>query len=64
MAGSSHNREWSRIIAAVAVRLHVSPNEVRDMQWTDFREVLRLMGAKVPQTPQEIQAEIKRMIDG
>lgn len=34
------------------------------MLWVDFREVLRAMGAKVRKTPQELQAEIERLIRG
>lgn len=56
--------EWPRLIATVAVRLGISPNEVRAMLWVDFREVLRAMGAKVRKTPQELQAEIERLIRG
>jgi hypothetical protein len=52
------------LIATVAVRLHVSPNDVRSMLWVDFREVLRTMGAKVKKTPQELHAEIERLIRG
>ena len=40
------------------------PNDVRSMLWVDFREVLRTMGAKVKKTPQELHAEIERLIRG
>lgn len=64
MPGGGAESEWPRLIATVAVRLHVSPNEVRSMLWVDFREVLRTMGAKVKKTPQELHAEIERLIRG
>lgn len=64
MSGGGAETEWPRLIATVAVRLGISPNEVRWMLWVDFREVLRTMGAKVKKTPQELQAEIERMIRG
>jgi hypothetical protein len=52
------------LIATVAVRLGISTNDVRSMFWVDFRETLRALGAKVRKTPQELQAEIERMIRG
>lgn len=64
MPGGGAQSEWPRLIATVAVRLGISPNEVRTMLWVDFREVLRAMGAKVKKTPQELQAEIERLIRG
>lgn len=64
MPGGGAQSEWPRLIATVAVRLGISPNEVRAMLWVDFREVLRAMGAKVRKTPQELQAEIERLIRG
>ena len=64
MPGGGAQSEWPRLIATVAVRLGISPNDVRAMLWVDFREVLRAMGAKVRKTPQELQAEIERLIRG
>lgn len=64
MPGRSPQSEWPRIVAAVAVRLQVSPNEVRSMYWVDFREVLKLFGVKVKKTPAELEAEIMRLLNG
>ena len=41
--------------------MNVSPNEVRSMLWVDFREVLKLYGVKVKQTPTEIEEQIQRI---
>ena len=64
MPGGGAETEWPRLIATVAVRLGISTNDVRSMFWVDFRETLRALGAKVRKTPQELQAEIERMIRG
>ena len=64
MASTSPRNEWPRVVAAVAVRLQVSPNEVRSMYWVDFREVLKLFGVKVKKTPAELEAEIMRLLNG
>lgn len=64
MQGRSATSEWPRVVAAVAVRLQVSPNEVRSMYWVDFREVLKLYGVKVKKTPAELEAEIMRLLNG
>ena len=64
MQGRSARSEWPRVVAAVAVRLQVSPNEVRSMYWVDFREVLKLYGVKVKKTPAELEAEIMRLLHG
>jgi hypothetical protein len=61
MPEKSSGREWAPIVAAVAVRMNVSPNEVRAMLWVDFREVLKLYGVKVKQTPTEIEEQIQRI---
>lgn len=41
--------------------MQVSPNEVRSMLWVDFREVLKLYGVKIKQTPAEMNEQIKRI---
>lgn len=61
MPESGSGNEWPGVIAAVAVRMQVSPNEVRSMLWVDFREVLKLYGVKVKQTPAEMNEQIKRI---
>ena len=61
MPPAGARNEWPGIVAAVAVRLQVSPNEVRAMLWVDFREVLKLYGVKVRKTPAELEAEITRI---
>jgi len=62
--GGGARSQWPRVIAAVACRLHCSPQEVRSMLWVDFREVLRVFGVKLKKTPQELAAEIERFING
>jgi hypothetical protein len=64
MPGQGAGRQWARLIAAVAVRMGVSTNEVRRMAWVDLREVLRIYGVKVRQTPQELSESIERLIRG
>jgi hypothetical protein len=64
MSGGGADTEWPRLIASVAVRLGISSNEVRSMLWVDFREMMRCLGAKIKNTPQELQAEIERFIRG
>jgi predicted nuclease of restriction endonuclease-like RecB superfamily len=64
MSRGGARSQWPRVVAAVAVRLHCSPQTVRDMLWVDFREVLRLFGVKVKKTPKELAAEIERFING
>ncbi len=61
MSAKSSRREWARLVAAVSVRMQVSPNEVRSMLWVDFREVLKLYGVKVKQTPAEMNEQIERI---
>jgi hypothetical protein len=56
--------KWPSLIANVAIRLHCSTNEVRQMLWCDFREVLRGFGVKVRKTPEELAAELERFIHG
>lgn len=56
--------KWPGIIAAVAVRLNVSPNEVRRMYWCDFRAILKAYGVKVQQTPDEFTEQIRRLMNG
>jgi len=34
------------------------------MYWVDFREVLKLFGVKVKKTPEELEAEIMRLLNG
>ncbi len=54
--------EWTRLIAAVAVRSRLTPNQIREMYWCDFREFCRALGIKVPKTGDELNAEIQRFI--
>jgi hypothetical protein len=44
--------------------MNVSPNEVRQMYWCDFREILKAYGVKVQQTPEEMAEQIRRLMDG
>ena len=64
MPGGGARSQWPRVVAAVAIRLHCSPRDVREMLWVDFREVLKLCGVKVKKTPHELAEEIERFIHG
>ena len=64
MEAKGSRGKWPRLIAAVAVRMNVSPNEVRRMYWCDFREILRAYGVQVQQTPDERAEQIRRLMDG
>ncbi len=60
MAGQSRQGEFARIVAATAVRMQISPQDVRGMNWIDFREVLRIFGVNVRKTPDELSKELER----
>ena len=40
--------------------MQISPQDVRGMNWIDFREVLRLFGVTVRKTPDELSQELER----
>ena len=63
MPCSGIGRKWPRRIAEVATRLHIAPQDVRAMPFVDFREVMRLHGAKVKQTPDELSEQLRRLFD-
>ncbi len=60
MAGQSRQREFARVVAATAIRMQIPPQDVRGMNWIDFREVLRLFGVTVRKTPEELSQELER----
>lgn len=60
MEGQSDQGKFARIVAATAIRMQISPQDVRGMNWIDFREVLRLFGVTVRKTPDELSQELER----
>lgn len=62
MPPTSPGSKWPRIVAAVAVRMSLSPEDVRAMRYVDFREVLKVLKVPVKQTQSELQDQIERFI--
>lgn len=62
MPGNGLDNQWPDVIAAVAIRLQISTNEVRAMRWVDFRAVLKKLGANVGSTRSELEHKIQRLI--
>lgn len=62
MPPTSSGSKWPGIIASVAVRMSLSPEDVRAMRYVDFREVLKVLKVPVKQTQSELQDQIERFI--
>ena len=62
MPPASSQSKWPCIVAAVAVRMSLSPEDVRAMRYVDFREVLKVLKVPVKQTQSELQEQIERFI--
>jgi len=62
MPPTNSGSKWPGIVAAVAVRMNLSPEDVRSMRYVDFREVLKVLRVPVKQTESELQEQIERWI--